>query len=429
MIDRRAEPTLGAEDSTNPAPVEEGLGSAVPLTGDVPPPPVKRFSRRAAGAVAGAVALVTALAIGHGLGHRPVGKPAPEPTAQSAPANPATSDTINGLPGSYADPKLARGVPPATGMPPGTGTPSSDSQIKTKPNPPGWSLGDLSTAQVPVTRAETSDREKNEIRIREAGFSFAGGGTMAAREEPSGVRAPVIPMMPPGFSGGSAGPSTAGRDDDNRQDDKAAFLEKARSNRWGLKESVEHPASPYTLLSGTVLPGVLITGIDSDLPGQIEGQISQNVYDTVTGRYLLLPQGTKLIGSYDSRITYGQSRVLIVWTRVIRPDGSSLDLEGMPGVDLSGYAGVTGRVDRHMSRLLTAVLLGSLIQAGTSAGTSYVDPTFSDRARQGTGQGVNDATQQLVRKELQLQPTIEVAPGSRFNVFTTKDLVIPPYAG
>jgi len=203
-------------------------------------------------------------------------------------------------------------------------------------------------------------------------------------------------------------------------------LDKASNAKWELNDRLHPQKSPYTLFAGSVIPGVLITGINSDLPGEIEGQISENVYDTVSGRYLILPQGTKLIGSYDSRISYGQSRVLVVWTRLIRPDGSNLDLEGMPGVDLSGYAGLTGKVDRHLGRLLGAVVLGSLIQAGTAAGSNYVDPTFEDRMRQGAGQGVNDATQQMVRKELQLQPTIVVAPGSRFSVFTTKDIIIRP---
>jgi type IV secretion system protein VirB10 len=223
--------------------------------------------------------------------------------------------------------------------------------------------------------------------------------------------------------------SKVDRDGENRQDEKLEFLEKNRSARWELKDPLHEPTSPYTLFAGTIIPGVLITGINSDLPGQIEGQISQNVYDTVTGRILILPQGTKLLGSYDSRITYGQSRVLVVWTRIIRPDGSNIDLEGMPGTDMSGYAGVTGDINRHLARILTAVVLGSVIQAGASAGTSYTDPTFAGLARQGAGQGVNEATQQVVRKELQLQPTITVKPGERFVVFTTKDIAIPPLGG
>jgi type IV secretion system protein VirB10 len=394
-------------------PVEEAVAAITP---SVPAPHVKRFSRRAVGVVVAAVILVTVLAIGHGLTSRPTVKAVGDATQSSAPVNPTTTnDAINTLPGSYADPKLAR---------------IAESHSAASPaGPLGWAAGDQkvpSAMSSPALPTTVPERDQRSPHAREAGFSFAGGETVAPLQG-AGTQAPVIPTMP-AFSG-PANSTTTSRDDDNRQDDKTAYLERERTGRWTLKEKLQHPPSAYTVLTGTVIPGVLITGIDSDLPGQIEGQISENVYDTVTGRYLLLPQGTRLIGSYDSRITYGQSRVLVVWTRLIRPDGSSMDLEGMPGVDLSGYAGATGRVDRHLGRLLTAVLLGSLIQAGTSAGTSYVDPTFTDRARQGAGQGVNEATQQLVRKELQLQPTVEVAPGSRFNVFTTRDLVIPPYAG
>ncbi len=280
----------------------------------------------------------------------------------------------------------------------------------------------------PSAPADT-DEAKLAARAREGGFGFSGAGESpaAGATNGSGIER---------FAGVGGFPVTASpvlpkgdRDADNRQDDKLEFLERNRTARWDLKDRLHSPVSPYTIFSGTVIQGVLLTGIDSDLPGQIEGQISQNIYDSVVGKHLILPQGTKLIGAYDSRISFGQLRVLVVWTRLIRPDGSSIDLEGMPGVDLSGYAGLTGSVDRHIARLMGAVLLGSLIQAGAAAGTSYTDPTFAGLARQGAGQGVNEATQQIVRKELQLQPTIRVAPGARFAVFTTKDLNLPAYAG
>jgi type IV secretion system protein VirB10 len=157
--------------------------------------------------------------------------------------------------------------------------------------------------------------------------------------------------------------------------------------------------------------------------------VSQNVYDTVTGKYLLLPQGTKAIGTYDSRISYGQSRVLVVWTRLLRPDGSSIALEGMPGTDLSGYAGLTGRVNNHYMRLLGGVVLGSIIGAGAqvAAGANAQNPSFSQLAVQGVGQNINQAGQQITRKNLNIQPTIEVKPGERLNIFATKDLILPAY--
>src|ERR1039457_4944650 len=135
------------------------------------------------------------------------------------------------------------------------------------------------------------------------------------------------------------------------------------------------------MFAGTVVPCVMTQGINSDLPGQIGCMVSQNVYDTVTGRHLLIPQGTKAIGTYDSRIAYGQSRVLVVSTRLLRPDGSWVSLEGMPGTDLSGYAGLTGAVNNHYLRLISGVVLGS------------------------------------------------IGAGARLNIFATKDLILPPYRG
>lgn len=170
-------------------------------------------------------------------------------------------------------------------------------------------------------------------------------------------------------------------------------------------------------------------GINSDLPGQIGCMISQNVYDTVTGRYLLLPQGTKAFGTYDSRIAYGQERVLVVWTRLLRPDGSTLSLEGMPGIDLSGYSGLTGHVNNHYLRLLAGVVLGSVLGASAqiAVGANSQNPSFAQLAIQGAGQNVNEAGQQITRKNLNIQPTIEVPPGGRLNIFATKDLILPPW--
>ena len=233
--------------------------------------------------------------------------------------------------------------------------------------------------------------------------------------------------------GGSGAPATSGnltaRDDANRQDDKADFVGKARDTDFTLHASVESPRSPYTLFAGTILPCVLTQGINSDLPGQIGCMISQNVYDTVTGRHLLLPQGTKAIGTYDSRIAYGQERVLVVWTRLLRPDGSTLSLEGMPGTDLSGFAGLTGHVNNHYVRLLAGVVLGSLIGASAqiATGANSQNPSFAALAVQGAGQNINEAGQQITRKNLNIQPTIEVPPGARLNIFATKDLILPPW--
>lgn len=227
-----------------------------------------------------------------------------------------------------------------------------------------------------------------------------------------------------------SGAASAAHEDANLQDDKRDFAKHSRDTDFALHASGERPRSPYTLFAGTILPCVLTQGINSDLPGQIGCMISQNVYDTVTGKHLLIPQGTKAIGPYDSRVAYGQERVLVVWTRLLRPDGTTLSLEGMPGTDLSGYAGLTGHVNNHYLRLASGVVLGSLIGASAqiATGANNQNPSFAALAVQGAGQNINEAGQQITRKNLSIQPTIEVRPGARLNIFATKDLILPPWS-
>lgn len=195
---------------------------------------------------------------------------------------------------------------------------------------------------------------------------------------------------------------------------------------------LEEALSSFTLYAGTVIPGLLITGINSDLPGPIVGQVSQNVYDSVSGRYLLLPQGSKVIGHYDNKVAYGQERVLIIWSRIILPDGKSISLDDMPGVDMSGYSGLKDRVNNHYGRLITGVVLGSIIGAGAQvAHGDYqnVNPDFGQLALQGAAQNMNEAGQRITERNLNVPPTIEISPGFRFNIFVTKDIVLERYAG
>ena len=231
--------------------------------------------------------------------------------------------------------------------------------------------------------------------------------------------------------GGMQSPSTlSSRDDDNRQDDKLGFVSTKREDSPYLQNGLRSPLSRFQLMAGTVIPGVLLTGINSDLPGQILGQVSQNIFDSVSGRYLLLPQGTKVLGEYDSRVSYGQERVLIIWTRLILPSGKSLSLEGMPGVDLSGYAGLSDKVNNHYLKLASGVVLGSILGAGAQmarGSNQSIDPSFGQLALEGTAQNINQAGQQITRKNLNIQPTLEISPGQRFNVFVTKDLVLETY--
>lgn len=219
------------------------------------------------------------------------------------------------------------------------------------------------------------------------------------------------------------------RDDANRQDDKLSFLSQSRSSKTLLYQTLSDPLSPYQLMAGTLIPGVLISGLNSDLPGQILGQVSQNVYDSVSGRFILLPQGTKVIGQYDSRIVYGQERILVVWTRLILPSGKSISLEGMPGIDMTGYAGLSDKVNNHYFRLLTGVVFGSLLGAGAQIAEGpqrSADPTYGQLALQGAARNTNEAGQEITRRNLNTQPTLEIRPGFRFNIFVTKDVVLEP---
>ncbi len=249
-----------------------------------------------------------------------------------------------------------------------------------------------------------------------------------------------IPQQGASAQGGPAnqGPPTdmqgsgkSPRDDDNRQDDKNEFLSTRRVSQVSLNQKLIQPRSKYQLMAGSVIPGLLLTALNSDLPGQILGQVSQNVFDTVTGNHLLLPQGTKVIGEYDSRVVYGQERVLIVWTRLIFPNGKSISLEGMPGVDLSGSAGLADQVNNHWGKLITGVVFSSLLGASAqiAQGRTYnsFDPNYGELATQGFAQNMNQVGQQITRRNLNIQPTIEIRPGLRFNVFVNKDVTLEPY--
>ena len=189
---------------------------------------------------------------------------------------------------------------------------------------------------------------------------------------------------------------------------------------------LQTPVSPYQVMAGTIIPASLVTGLNSDLPGQVIAQVTENVYDTPTGQHLLLPQGTRLLGRYDSDIDDGQSRALVVWNRLIRPDGSSLVIENLPGVDLSGQAGLRGSVDRHTGSLFKAAILSSVLSIGAELGTDDEDQ-IEEAIRRGGQDTFNQAGQRVVTRALSRQPTLRVRPGWRLGVIVNRDLVLTPF--
>jgi len=215
---------------------------------------------------------------------------------------------------------------------------------------------------------------------------------------------------------------------------KRAFLDEAKKSDEAvyLEHQIQEPRSPYQVMAGTVLPAVLVTGINSDLPGQIIAQIRENVYDTVSGRYLLIPQGTKLIGTYDNQVSWGQNRVMQAWTRMIFPNGSSILLGGMQGTDLAGYAGASDKVNNHYGRIAGAVLMSTFLSVGArQAGGNNTDGYYPSVGQQMAGEaasGFNQAGQKLLNRELNVSPTIEIRPGYKFNVMVNRDIILRPYS-
>lgn len=200
--------------------------------------------------------------------------------------------------------------------------------------------------------------------------------------------------------------------------------------RWHLNSRLENPNSRFELRAGSVIPGVMISGISSELPGQIVGQVSQNVYDTPTGKHLLIPQGTKLIGVYSSDVSFGQNSVLVAWQRLVFPDGKALDIGSMPGADSAGYSGYRDQVDHHYARIYGSTLLMSGIVAGITYSQNinqpnqygFAQPTAGSVLSQALGQQLGEVTSQLVSKNLNVAPTINIRPGYRFNIIVVKDL-------
>lgn len=214
--------------------------------------------------------------------------------------------------------------------------------------------------------------------------------------------------------------------------EKQSFIDRnSTSSAFYVRSSLQSPISQFEIKAGTIIPGILIIGINSDLPGQIVAQVRENVYDSVTGDHLLIPLGAKLIGTYDSSVEYGQSRVLIVWNRLILPNGESQDLEGMIGADMAGYSGFSGRKNDHIPRILNGVILGSLLTAGARVATGGVSDvlSYSQLAGQGVAENIAQSAAKITDRNLDVQPTIEISPGYVFNVFVNKDLILKPYQG
>lgn len=384
-------------------------------------PKVVRLSRKVLGLIAG----VSAIAIGGSLIWA-LQSSRPTTTAELYNTdNRTTADGLSRLPTSYAG--VPREVPPLGPPLPGDlGRPMLNNGIQPGPIP-----GAPAPATAPDPEAQRVAQERQRIaQEREAARAsrlFAGesrtpgSGALGAGLEMPGAAAPQLGAL----AAGSGQPTTPPSEGDRR----SAFLGGPADRRTISTETLQAPASPYTVQAGAVIAAAMVTGLRSDLPGQITAQVTENVYDGPTGRILLIPQGARLIGQYDAQVSFGQSRALLVWNRLILPNGRSIILERQPGADASGYAGLEDKVDNHWGQLFRAAMLSTLLSVGSEAGTSSDESDLLQAIRRGGSDSISQTGRQIVGRSLSIQPTITIRPGFPVRVIVTRDLVLEPYRG
>jgi type IV secretory pathway VirB10-like protein len=398
------------------------------------PRPVTRLNRRTVAALMGGVGLIVFLATMWAL------QPKRNKRADTGPELQSTqqvthADGLQALPRDYASiAKVPQLGPPAGefGRPllreeQAAGIASDSSQSEFRPN-----------SEVDADRVARLQQQDEAAAAAKAQVFFQTGkhGRDAVNVQESTPESRSSGQSElPGLPGAAptAGGTLPARDDvldQNQQDHKQSFINRASDSKIYSSALLQTPRSPYQLMAGTIIPAALVTGINSDLPGEIIATVTQNVYDTVTGRYLLLPQGSRLLGQYDSQVTYGQRRVLLVWTRLLMPDGSSIVLERLPGVDMAGYSGVEDGVNWHWGRIFAGAALTTLlgVNAQLVAGNANANSgSIVIATRQSAQDSVNQVGQQITRKNLSIQPTLTARPGLPLNVIVNKDIVLRPY--
>lgn len=398
-----------AEASVRPDPTVDD--DARPLTGEpvapmrlrAEPPRVTRLSRKA---LAG-IGLVGSLTVGGALIYALQTRDAGRQEELISTDGRSTPDGLNALPKDYTGPVLGPALPGDLGRP------ILDAQNRGQP---------IAPSPMPVPGVDQAEQRRlaEEEAARTAQVFFQSGSRSAsgAAAMPNAMGAGMT--MPAGFPGMTGQPGTP-----TAQERQLAFLNQTPDKRTVAPDRLALPASPYILQAGSVILAALITGIRSDLPGQITAQVTQHVYDSPTGRLLLIPQGTRLIGEYSNDVGFGQSRLLLVWNRLILPDGRSIVLERQPGADTQGYAGLQDGVDYHWWDLAKAAALSTLLGVGAELATDQNDRLIG-AIRDGAQDTINDAGQQIVRRQLNVQPTLTIRPGFPVRVIVTRDLVLAP---
>ncbi|MBI1220778.1 MAG: conjugal transfer protein TraI [Rhodobacteraceae bacterium] len=391
--------------------VEEGE----PLTGEPmeamrlrpEPPRVTRLSRK----VLAGLGLVAGLSLGGALIYALQTRNSRQQGHELyATDNRTTPDGLASLPKDYTGvPKLGQPLPGDLGRP----ILNSEGAGPAAPTSPG------------ASNPSAHQAEQRLAQEREAARTARLFVSTDVRPNTNASAAPPPPSQPDLASLGLA-PQLASM---SAQDRQVAFLNQPPDKRTVSTDRVTAPASPDILQAGSVIPAALITGIRSDLPGQITAQVTANVYDSPTGRILLIPQGTRVIGQYDNGVGFGQRRVLLVWNRLIFPNGRSIVLERQPGADVQGYAGLEDGVDYHWGSLFKAAVLSTILSVGAEAGTSQNENNLVQAIRSGASNSISQTGQQIVQRQLDVAPTLTIRPGFPVRVVVTRDLILEPYGG
>jgi len=284
----------------------------------------------------------------------------------------------------------------------------------------------------PVDEAARAARMREAAMAEEAARApvfFSLQAPASAVQQPEGNSQPSSPLGSELLALAAAQKTPAGfgpSPDANLQVRKIDFASERLDQDIYNTQSIEDPVSPYQVMAGTLIPASLISGINSDLPGTIIAQVTQPVYDTISGRHLLVPQGSRLLGRYQSEVSFGQNRALVIWDRLIFPNGSSIQISA-PGADVQGFAGLSDRTDHHWDRVFVAAGLATILGIGAELGSDD-DDEIARAIRDGAGQSFNQAGQRVVDRNLNIQPTITVRPGWPVRVIVTRDLILRPHS-
>jgi type IV secretion system protein VirB10 len=403
-------PEPAAVDHGQPA---TGNPEAFRLRGS--PPRVTRLSRKAMA--------ILGIAAGIGIGGSLIYALQPRPPV-AAPQNVSSGDTaarselVTGAPADYSKvPKLGPPLPGDLGRP----ILNARADGKTVAVPPMEAQTDTRAAAVEQARQRLV-QEKESARTSQLFLASAhqiSPMATSAAELPAGES--LRPSQPAAIAGDSL-ESSGGR---SRQAGKQAFFQVATDRSTESTRRLTAPTSPYVLQAGSIIPAALITGIRSDLPGQVTAQVTENVYDSPTGRILLVPQGSRLIGTYDSAVSAGQNRVLLAWDRMILPGGQSILMNRMPGADAAGMAGLQDRTNYHWGNLLKATAVSTFLGIGTELATDG-GGQLVQALRYGTQDTVNQTGRNLVQREIDVPPTLTIRPGFPLRVIITRDLLLEP---